>query len=305
VRQIETRTGSPRSFTISIGVHAVAVALLFTITFAPVAIESPAWHVALLAPPHDIPRYVTKIAPPKPRVFHPTISQPRRPEPKIALEAPPVLEIRRAPVSPIELPRIAAPPPAMKTDILAASAPPAPSKIVLQPAGFAAADTHEIAHTRTVAASSGAFDTAEPARATLPRGTLHATAFSEAANAPVQLAKRSIATASFGDAVVEHTETRHTAAPEASTSAVEIQFKPRPLYTAEAQRLKIEGEVQLEIVFEASGKLRVLRVVRGLGYGLDESAIDAARGIRFRAAQSAGAPVDSTAIVHIVFQLAY
>jgi TonB family protein len=93
-------------------------------------------------------------------------------------------------------------------------------------------------------------------------------------------------------------------APVAATP-VEILFKPRPLYALEARRLKIEGEVLVELLFAASGEARVLRVVRGLGHGLDENAISAAEAIRFRPAQRGGAPVDSTAIVHIIFQLAY
>ena len=43
----------------------------------------------------------------------------------------------------------------------------------------------------------------------------------------------------------------------------EITFKPTPVYTEEARKLHIEGEVLLEVVFEASGKLRVQRVIRG------------------------------------------
>jgi hypothetical protein len=45
-------------------------------------------------------------------------------------------------------------------------------------------------------------------------------------------------------------------------------------------------------------------VVRGLGHGLDENAVAAAQAIRFRPAARDGAAVDSTALVHIVFQLA-
>lgn len=89
------------------------------------------------------------------------------------------------------------------------------------------------------------------------------------------------------------------------TRTVEILSKPRPAYTDEARRQRIEGEVLLEILFAASGEARVLRTVRGLGHGLDESAIDAAGAIRFRPAERAGIAADSTAIVHIVFQLAY
>ena len=88
------------------------------------------------------------------------------------------------------------------------------------------------------------------------------------------------------------------------TVPAEVISKPTPVYTAEARNLRIEGEVVLEVVFEASGKLRVVRVVQGLGHGLDESAMHAAEQIRFKPAQRDGQPADYTAMVHIVFQLA-
>jgi TonB family protein len=86
---------------------------------------------------------------------------------------------------------------------------------------------------------------------------------------------------------------------------VEILFKPKPEYTDEARSKKIEGEVLLQVTFAASGEVRVERVVQGLGYGLDSTAETAARQIRFRPAQQEGQPVDSNAIVHITFALAY
>ena len=90
----------------------------------------------------------------------------------------------------------------------------------------------------------------------------------------------------------------------AKTVPAEIISKPTPNYTTEARNLRIEGEVVLEVVFEASGKLRVVRVVQGLGHGLDESAVHAAEQIRFKPAQRDGQPADYAAKVHIVFQLA-
>lgn len=84
----------------------------------------------------------------------------------------------------------------------------------------------------------------------------------------------------------------------------EVISKPTPTYTAEARSLRIEGEVVLEVVFEASGKLRIVRVVQGLGHGLDEAAMHAAEQIRFKPAKRDGQPSDYTALVHIVFQLA-
>jgi TonB family protein len=84
---------------------------------------------------------------------------------------------------------------------------------------------------------------------------------------------------------------------------VEIVFKPAPDYTDEARSARIEGTVSLELEFTAAGVVRVLRVVRGLGHGLDEAAQRAALRIRFKPAQSDGFPVDSRATVHITFRL--
>ena len=84
----------------------------------------------------------------------------------------------------------------------------------------------------------------------------------------------------------------------------EILSKPVPIYTDEARAKRIEGEVLLEVVLEASGKMHVLRVVRGLGHGLDDAAVRAAEQIRFKPALRDGQPSDSTAVLHIIFQLA-
>jgi TonB family protein len=98
---------------------------------------------------------------------------------------------------------------------------------------------------------------------------------------------------------------RNTIASNPPKVAVEILEKPRPLYTQEARDKKIEGEVILQIVFSATGVVNVERIISGLGYGLENSAENAARQIRFRPATIAGMPVDSTAVIHMNFQLAY
>jgi len=101
---------------------------------------------------------------------------------------------------------------------------------------------------------------------------------------------------------VNHPKVQQEAA--ASMVPAEILSKPTPVYTAEARKLHIEGEVLLEVVFQASGKLRVVRVVQGLGHGLDEAAIRAAEQISFKPALRDGQPADSAAVLHIVFELA-
>jgi outer membrane biosynthesis protein TonB len=87
---------------------------------------------------------------------------------------------------------------------------------------------------------------------------------------------------------------------------VVILAKPRPVYSAEALKLNLEGEVLLDVIFPASGgAVHVNRIIKGLGHGLDESAIRAAEQIKYKPALSNGHPVDFPAVVHIVFQMAY
>jgi len=96
------------------------------------------------------------------------------------------------------------------------------------------------------------------------------------------------------------------AAPEAPQPAsVELLSKPNPEYTDEARRLGIEGEVLVNVVFLASGQVKIEGVAKGLGHGLDEAAIRAAQQIRFKPAIQDGRAVDFPAVIHIVFQLAF
>ena len=90
----------------------------------------------------------------------------------------------------------------------------------------------------------------------------------------------------------------------ASFEPVEITSKPNPVYTEEARRLHVQGEVILRVVFRASGQIQILGVSQGLGHGLDEAAIRAAQEIQFKPARRNGQPTDTTATLQIVFQLA-
>jgi TonB family protein len=104
---------------------------------------------------------------------------------------------------------------------------------------------------------------------------------------------------------MEASKPRPRARPAASfETAVEIVAKPKPVYTEEARRLRVEGEVVLEVTFVASGRLRVLRIVSRLGHGLDEAAVEAAEKIQFTPARRNGVPVDHTATLRVVFRLA-
>jgi TonB family protein len=93
--------------------------------------------------------------------------------------------------------------------------------------------------------------------------------------------------------------------PEPRTAELEILEKPRPQYNEEGRRLRIEGDVLLEALLTATGHVAIQRIVRGLGHGLDESAVKAAMQIHFRPAMQGGQAVDTVAVLHVEFRLAY
>ena len=113
-----------------------------------------------------------------------------------------------------------------------------------------------------------------------------------------------VKTTNFGNAEPAPGETpKRQAATVSKDTPVAVLSKPTPSYTIEARQRKIEGDVELEVEFTASGQVRVLRVVQGLGYGLDESAVKAAEKITFAPARHDGQPVDSPGRLRIVFRL--
>ncbi len=142
------------------------------------------------------------------------------------------------------------------------------------------------------------------------RGVVASTGFGSGvatgdSSGPVSASRGAVRQGSFGDTdVVTAQPKAKSAEPAVKTLPAEITFKPRPVYTDEGRHLKIEGEVLLEVVFSATGQIRIVRVVRGLGHGLDESAVHAAEQIQFKPALRDGHPTDSEAVLHIVFQLA-
>ena len=141
------------------------------------------------------------------------------------------------------------------------------------------------------------------------RGTVASTGFGNGtANPPAGGGKRggSVQSTGFGDqnAAVEAPK-KKTGPTEGATTSVAILEKPRPEYTAEGRSLKLEGDVALDVVFLAGGTVQVIRVVSGLGHGLDEAAARAAQQIKFKPAKREGQPVDFPARVRIEFRMAY
>lgn len=87
-------------------------------------------------------------------------------------------------------------------------------------------------------------------------------------------------------------------------SRPQILNRPRPDWTEEARRNRIQGEVILSATFAADGTVREIRVIRGLGYGLDEKAIEAAKLIKFIPARDhMGRPIDFRQSIRVDFRL--
>ena len=167
---------------------------------------------------------------------------------------------------------------------------------------------------KLVAANTGAFDLPQGAGSGNGtggtkgiKGTVASAGFGNGVVQPGQgdgrANGRGIQTSGFGSTEVAQNKAR-TIDAAAATTTVEIVYKPNPAYTDEARQLQLQGEVLLEVSFGADGRLQVERVVRGLGHGLDEAAIVATNKIKFKPALRSGIAVDSTAVVHVVFQLA-
>jgi TonB family protein len=55
------------------------------------------------------------------------------------------------------------------------------------------------------------------------------------------------------------------------------KYCPVPEYSEQARKLKIQGQVVLDVVVGADGRVHNIKVVRGVGYGLDEKALETVR----------------------------
>jgi TonB family protein len=86
-------------------------------------------------------------------------------------------------------------------------------------------------------------------------------------------------------------------------SAPTVVYRVEPEYSEEARKARHEGTVVLQAIVRKDGKVDVLNLVRGLGYGLDQNAIEALKKWRFRPAMQNGSPVDSTLNIEVRFNL--
>jgi len=320
--QSVNRTKRWSAWTASVAVHIVAITALMTIrtpsdtsltsqrseiitplVYSPPAKPLPArlyvmrtpLVVPRTTPPHTpIVKQLPAIRREQPRVA--TIATPVPPEPVLHTDLP---EVQLSKLKAPELPARPAPPPAPVKTGTFASAGEAPTghvpspRLEVQTGGFGDGNRgHTPANGLTAASGAGvrvgAFGDSSPsgngARSGNGKGVL-------------------VADAGFGNAAAPNAPVRRAEPAAPAETPVEVLWKPRPVYTTEARAKKLEGNVTLEVVFRATGNIQVVRVVRGLGCGLDESARAAAEQIRFRPGKKDGVPVDRTGLVLITFEL--
>jgi TonB family protein len=106
------------------------------------------------------------------------------------------------------------------------------------------------------------------------------------------LGSGTVATAGFGGNAIAAAAVPKPTIQRAQFTPPEVLSEPRPQYTQEARQLRIQGEITLQVRFSVDGKVEVLRVVSGLGHGLDEQAALVAGQIRFKPAVKDGQPTD-------------
>jgi len=80
-------------------------------------------------------------------------------------------------------------------------------------------------------------------------------------------------------------------------------YKPEPAYSEEARKAKYQGTVVLMIIIDAGGNVTDCRVVKPLGLGLDEKAVETVRTWKFKPALRNGTPVPVRVDVEVSFRL--
>jgi periplasmic protein TonB len=86
-------------------------------------------------------------------------------------------------------------------------------------------------------------------------------------------------------------------------SAPRTIFDPDPEYSEEARKAKYQGSMTLSLIVDSEGHPRSVHVVRSLGMGLDEKAIEAVSKWRFEPGLKNGQPVAVQIAVEVVFRL--
>jgi protein TonB len=86
-------------------------------------------------------------------------------------------------------------------------------------------------------------------------------------------------------------------------SAPQVLFAPEPQFSEEARKAKVAGNVLVYLQVDTNGKPRNVKVLRGIGLGLDEKAVEAVSQYKFKPAMENGHPVVVEMNVEVNFQI--
>src|SRR5215471_7115354 len=92
---------------------------------------------------------------------------------------------------------------------------------------------------------------------------------------------------------------------DGSVASPQVLYYTDPFYTRTARDNKIEGTVTIEGAFDVNGCMKAVRIIKTIGFGLDENALAAVRSWRFSPAKrNAEEPVEAHAQIDVDFSLA-
>jgi TonB family protein len=86
-------------------------------------------------------------------------------------------------------------------------------------------------------------------------------------------------------------------------AAPEVIHSVEPEFTEDARRANFQGSVSIKLIVDSQGNPQDVRLVRHLGMGLDEKAIEAVRQYRFKPAMYQGHPVSVQIVIDVDFHL--
>ncbi len=93
------------------------------------------------------------------------------------------------------------------------------------------------------------------------------------------------------------------AKPDPNQTSIDITSKPRASYTDRARNAGVSGTITLLVGFSEDAKIKNIMVIKSLGFGLDQEAIRAAKGIKFKPATKDGKPVSVVKMIQYSFSL--
>ena len=92
-------------------------------------------------------------------------------------------------------------------------------------------------------------------------------------------------------------------AAEPGVEPLKILSKQKASYTEAARKAGVQGTIQLAVLFSANGRIENLMLIKGLGYGLDQQAMTAARRITFAPMKRDGKPVSTVKLMEYSFAI--